>query len=70
MSLINKNPKYVKDSILEGEMFYDEIFLRDERKKKPLSPLIFLDPKCLIPYEMQISLIYNFPKLLKMNGKD
>lgn len=36
----------------EVEMFYDEIFLKDDKKLKPLCPLIFLEPSCLIPYEM------------------
>ena len=62
--------KYVKEAILEGEMFYDEIFLRNEKKLKPLCPLIFLEPKCLIPFEMQISLIYNFPRLIKKTAFD
>jgi hypothetical protein len=49
---IRNHPKYIKDSIQEAEMFYDEIFLREETKKKPLQPLILLEPKCPIPYEM------------------
>ena len=49
---IESHPEYIKDSIQEAEMFYDEIFLREERKKRPLQPLILLEPKCPIPYEM------------------
>jgi hypothetical protein len=49
---IVNHPEYIKDSIQEAEMFYDEIFLREEKKKKPLQPLILLEPKCPIPYEM------------------
>ena len=51
LRLIEKDEEYVKYSILEAEMFYDEIFLK-QNKKKPLCPLIFLQPRCLIPYEM------------------
>lgn len=52
LNQIKNHPKYIKDSIQEAEMFYDEIFLREESKKRPLQPLILLDPKCQIPYEM------------------
>ena len=52
LHLIKNNEKYVKDSIQEREMFYDELFLRDDKKKKPLCPNIFLKQSMLIPYEM------------------
>lgn len=65
MGLIHLDERYVKESICDDEMFYDEIFLKEDTKTKPLCPLIFLEPKCLIPFEMQISLIYNLPRLLR-----
>ena len=48
-------------------MFYDDIFLRDDKKKKPLCPTMLLQPSMLIPYEMQQSLLYNIPRLIRMN---
>ena len=68
MKLIDRDEEYVKDSIQEGEMFYSELFLR-EGKKKPLCPDIFLEPRCLIPYEMQMSVIFNMPRLIRQNEK-
>ena len=32
LQLIKNNEKYVKESLLEREMFYDELFLRDDKK--------------------------------------
>lgn len=56
----------MKDAIQEGEMFYDEMFLKDpEKKKKPLCPEIILETRCLIPFEMMVSVIYNLPRLIK-----
>lgn len=65
LNQIKNHPEYIKDSIQEAEMFYDEIFLREENKKKPLQPLILLDPRCHIPYEMQNSFIFNLPRIIK-----
>ena len=64
LRLIITKEKYVKDSIKEREMFYDEMFLRDDKKDKPLCPNIFLKSSMLIAYEMQLSLVYNIPRLL------
>lgn len=68
MKLIDKDEKYVKDSIEAAEMFYDELFLK-EGKKKPLCPEIFLEPRCLVPFEMQVSVVYNLPRLIRKDEK-
>lgn len=52
MKLLDVHYEYFRDSILEGEMFYQEIFLRLEQHKEPLLPVLFMQPQFLVPFEM------------------
>ena len=48
-------------------MIYSDTFLKDEKKKEPVCPLLLLQNECLIPYEMQMSSVFNFKELIKKN---
>lgn len=62
---IDKHSKLLKKSMQISEMFYSDIFLKDDQMLKPVCPILLLQPQCLIPWDMQNALIYNFEKLLK-----
>lgn len=42
LSHIDKHTKYIKDAMKVTQMIYSDTFIKDDKKKEPISPLLLL----------------------------